>query len=114
MAASNIRLLFAYRGGRNQITLVCPRPPLSSIAQIAAAALLGALAANLGMMIPEQVRQTLLTSAVNPIFDTFIGLLSGLAGPMVFVSVAWGICGIGDVAALGRSGKSLIGTFFAH
>ena len=111
MAASNIRLLFAYRGGRNQITLVCPRPPLSSIAQIAAAALLGALAANLGMMIPEQVRQTLLTSAVNPIFDTFIGLLSGLAGPMVFVSVAWGICGIGDVAALGRSGKSLIGTF---
>ena len=111
MSSSNIRLLFAYRGERNLITLVCPRAPLSSLTQIVCAVLFGALVASLGMMLPSHIRETLLTSAVTPFFDTFIGLLAGLAGPMVFVSVAWGICGIGDVAALGKSGKSLVTCF---
>lgn len=54
----------------------------------------------------------LLESAVQPTFDLLIGMLSGLAGPLVFFAMAWGICGIGNAATIGRSGKSLIQSFF--
>lgn len=103
--------VYAYRGGYNIVSLTCPRPPMSSFMVTTIAVITGAVLARAGLFLPEATRQSLLDSVVNPIFDTFVGMLAGVAGPMVFLSVAWGICGIGDTAALGRSGKALVGRF---
>lgn len=60
---------------------------------------------------PESTRAMLYESVFDPLFDLFTGMLSGLAGPLVFTSVAWGVCGIGNTAALGRSGTAFLGRF---
>ncbi len=46
-----------------------------------------------------------------PVFDIFMGLLTALAGPMIFLSVAGGIYNIGDIATLGKIGKRMTGRF---
>ena len=38
----------------------------------------------------------------------FFNILGCIAGPMIFLSVAWGIYGIGDAATFGRIGKKMI------
>ena len=103
---------YTYRGGHNIITLTRPRPPMSSLTQILIAFLLGLGVALLGnVLLPETGRTYLLEKLLTPLFDVFLAMLSGLAGPLIFFTVAWGVCGIGDVATLGRSGKSLVGRF---
>ena len=103
---------YTYRGGHNIITLTRPRPPMSSLTQILIAFVLGLVVALAGnVLLPEAGRTYALEKLITPLFDLFLGMLSGLAGPLIFFTVAWGVCGIGDVAILGRSGKSLVGRF---
>lgn len=109
MQTAGLRPSFAYTGGYNIISISCPRPPLGSTAKACAAITCGVVLAQAGLRLPEATRMSLLNGLVNPLFDTYVGMLAGVAGPMVFLSVACGICGIGDMAALGRSGRALIG-----
>lgn len=60
------------------------------------------------MLLPETVRLGLLNRLLIPLYDTFFNLLGTIAGPMVFLSVAWGIYGIGDSTVFGRIGKRMI------
>ena len=48
---------------------------------------------------------------ITPVFDTFMGLLSAFASPLIFLSVAGGIYNIGDIATLGKVGKRMISRF---
>ena len=63
------------------------------------------------MYLPVSLREGLLQYLLTPIYDTFFDLLGAVAGPMVFLSVAWGIYGIGDTATFGRIGKRMISHF---
>ena len=104
---------FLYLGGHNIITLTQAKKPLSSLMRIALALVLGIVASYAGnVLLSQETRTLLLESVVQPTFDLLIGMLSGLAGPLVFFAMAWGICGIGDAATIGRSGRSLIKSSF--
>ena len=48
---------------------------------------------------------------ITPVFDTFMGLLSAFASPLIFLSVAGSIYNIGDIATLGKVGKRMISRF---
>ena len=112
MEASGFAPRYDYLGGYNIVTFTRPRPPLSTLAQIAIAALLGVAVALLGeAFLPDDTRAFALDKIIKPLFDVFLAMLSGLSGPLIFFSVAWGVCGIGDVSVLGRSGKRLVGSF---
>ena len=71
---------------------------------IAAAAAFGAL----GLLMPEGLRLGILSTVIEPIYDTFFKVLGCIAGPMIFLSVAWGVYGIGDTATLGQIGKKMM------
>lgn len=104
--------IYAYRGGKNSLAIAQEQLRLGSIAQILLAVVLGGLVAWLGVaFLPEATQTMLYESLFKPLFNLFTGLLSGLAGPLVFTSVAWGVCGIGNTAALGRSGGTLLARF---
>ena len=112
MEASGFIPTYDYLGGYNIVTFTRPRPPLSSLAQIAIAAALGVTVALLGnALFPEDGVHYALDKFVTPVFKVYMAMLSGLSGPLIFFTVAWGVCGIGDVATLGRSGKTLVGSF---
>ena len=112
LTASGFLPSYHYRSGYNMVTLTCPRKPLSALVQILIAFVLGVAVSLLGnLLIPEAGRTYAIEKLITPLFDVFLAMLSGIAGPLIFLTVAWGICGIGDVTVLGRSGKSLIGRY---
>ena len=62
----------------------------------------------LGLLLPDNVRTVILGEVLNPLHDTFLNVLGCIAGPMVFLAVAWGIYGIGDAATLKQLGKRIL------
>ena len=100
---------YSYDGGRNRIYFRVQRKRLGQMATLGIVIAASALFGVLGLMIlPETARLTIQQGIVVPIYDTFFNLLRCIAGPMIFLSVAWGIYGIGDAATLGRVGKRLM------
>lgn len=79
-------------------------PFLGLILALTAAIALGFL----GLLIPEGIRTLLLHELLTPLHDTFLNILGCIAGPMIFLSVAWGIYGIGDAATLKQIGKKIL------
>ncbi len=53
----------------------------------------------------------IINSVINPLHDAFLSMLTCVAGPMIFLSVSWGIYGIGDAATLKKIGKRLMRSY---
>ena len=108
---SNLRLRpdYSYDNGRNRILFRVQRKSLGQLAKlglvIAASVVFGLLGQ---VLLPEAFIEMLQKGVVVPVYDTFFNILGCIAGPMIFLSVAWGIYGIGDAATLGRVGKRLM------
>ena len=64
-----------------------------------------------GLLLPDDVRSTIVTYLLDPLYSVFLSVLGCIAGPMVFLSVAWGIYGIGDAATLKQVGKKMLGSY---
>lgn len=79
-------------------------PFVTLLLALAAAALIG----GLGLLLPAGTREMLQSGVLTPLHDTFLNVLGCIAGPMVFLSVAWGIYGIGDAATFKRIGKRML------
>jgi len=101
------------RGRINTVSLVlADRPKRSTLFYILIAAAAAALLGALGNLIPEEVRQIVVTSLLSPLSGCFLGLLNTFAGMMILLTICSGILGMGDSATLGRMGKSIVVRFF--
>ncbi len=99
---------YNYSAGTNSYSFTASEksanPFLKLIIAIAAA-----LAAGFaGLLLPQSVSTFLLDGVLTPLHNTFLNVLGCIAGPMIFLSVAWGIYGIGDAATLKQVGKKLL------
>lgn len=110
----NISPSYSYKKGYNRVHFRLKRKASGQLVRlvvIIAAATLFSLA---GIYIfPEKVCKGLLTWFITPLYETFFKVLGCIAGPMIFMSVSWGIYGIGDATTFGKVGKKLIGRFLA-
>ena len=79
-------------------------PFLSLVIALSSAATVGFS----GLLLESDLRSRLLDSILTPLYDAFLNMLGCIAGPMIFLAVAWGIYGIGDVATLKRVGKKVL------
>ena len=98
--------VWRWQGGENRVQLqVAPRRKGGQLRWIllalAAAGVLGAA----GRWIPPETMTLLIDILLTPTFNAFLGLLTTFAGLMIFLTVASGIFGIGDTAALSRVGR---------
>jgi len=99
---------YDYRDGNNIITLNLKRQR-SLIREILIVTLAAIIVGILGnLLLSADVRAMLLGTIISPLVDAFFNVLRCIAGPMVFFSVAWGICGIGDSRLFGKVGKSVL------
>ena len=88
-----------YKNGKNIITFTAKKQKkLSQILQIGIAILAAIVFGGLCLILPDSVSTFITSDLVTPVFNTFMGLLSAISGPIIFLSVVWGICGIGDMA----------------
>lgn len=113
MANMGLAPVFSYERGANRLTFQLKRPKKSPMLSLAIAVLAAALMGFGGFALPTALRTDILDRVLMPIYDSFFNLLGVIAGPMVFLSVAWGIYGVGDASAFGRIGKRMIGHFLA-
>ena len=103
---------WGYRSGRNTVRMDLPGARgMSTLLRLLIAAAAAAAVGAAGSFLPETVRAGLIEYLLTPMFNTFLGLISTLTGIMIFLTVASGIFGIGDTAALNRIGKTALPRF---
>ena len=111
LANMGVAPVWQYKNGVNLILFTPKKKKRSQMASLALAVILAAVCGGLCRLMPAGVRDFLANELISPVFSRFMGLLSAIAGPMVFLSIAWGIYSIGDTATMGRIGKRMIGRF---
>ncbi len=99
---------YAYSSDNNTYTFSIKRKKKNQFLILAVAILLALIVGAIGRILPDLLRIELLNSVLIPVHDTFLNILGGIAGPMIFLSVAWGIYGVGDAATLKVVGKRLM------
>lgn len=110
---SNLGLapVWRYKNGKNIIIFTAKKKKMSQILQLGIAILAAAALGGICYLLPENVSAFITEEAITPVFNTFMGLLSAISGPVIFLSVVWGILGIGDMTTFGKIGKKMIGRF---
>ena len=110
---SNLGLepVWRYKNGKNFITFSAKKKKMSQILQIGIAILAAAILGVLCNLLPQNISGFITGELITPVFNTFMGLLSAISGPIIFLSVVWGILGIGDMSTFGKIGKKMIGRF---
>ena len=108
LAQAGLSPVYSYQDGINRLSLYPSRPQrISPVPQLLLAILSAAAVGAVLLALPTGVRE-MAASVVNPIFAALMGILQALAGPMIFLSVCWGIINIGDVHLLGRIGRMVL------
>ncbi len=99
---------YEYRDGTNILVLNLKREKkmIRRLCIVAAVAILVGILGN--TFLSDALLEQILSLVVEPITAMFFNLLRCIAGPMVFLSVVWGICGVGDSRIFGRIGKSVL------
>lgn len=100
---------YSYDDESNSIRFRIKKKPLGQLAVLGIVIVAAVVLGLTGLFLfPDSLRENLLESLINPIYNTFFNILGCIAGPMIFLSVAWGVYGIGDAATLGRIGKKMM------
>lgn len=109
LANMGLSPLYSYERGCNRMVFRLKKQSVNPLLSLAIAVVCATVAGVGGAaLLPEVLRLSILDNILTSIYDTFFNILGSIAGPMVFLSVAWGIYGIGDVATFGRIGKRMI------
>ena len=96
LANMGLAPMYTYGHEKNHMVFKFRKQKANPIVKLAVAVVAALVVGFLGMQLPTGMREAVLNGVLIPIYDTFFNLLGTIAGPMVFLSVAWGIYGIGD------------------
>ena len=104
--------LYSYNRGVNTVTIRIVKPKKSPFVRLLIAVLAALAAAFLGtLFLPAELRLTVANDWLAPFCTTFLNAL-GLCGiPLIFLSVALGIIGVGDVNTFSRIGRRMVRQF---
>lgn len=103
--------VWRYSHGRNVVLITPPRKRLPDWVKLTAAAAAAVLCGLLVRQLPEAAGVFAREDVVAPLMRTYLGFLSAIAAPMIFLSVVWGIYSIGDAATFSVLGKKLVGRY---
>ena len=100
-----------YERGRNILTFSPLKKSLPEWAKLLAAIAAAGVCGLLIRLAPDATRALLQQDVIAPLMSTFLGFLNAIAGPMIFLSVVWGIYSIGDASTFSVLGKKLIARY---
>ena len=99
---------WSYRFGHNELVQKLPARGMPSWATMLIALSLAILLGIGGMALPVEMRSNISFIVLEPLEDIFMRLLSVFVGPIIFLSILNGICGMGTTADFGRLGKYML------
>ena len=111
----NQKPVYSYSDGRNSLYYRIRKKSISQFQVLCIVIVMSIFSGVFGaLFIPDDLRRMILESVIDPIYGAFFNILGCIAGPMIFLSVAWGIYGIGDVETLGTIGRTMILKFLKY
>lgn len=95
---------WSYRNGKNYLVITPKKRPLSDTKKMGMAFLLSIVFGFSMLVLPPDISESISSLFLTPMTDVFLGLISAVAAPLVFLSVLSSICSMGDVETLGKIG----------
>ena len=103
---------YGYRNGKNYVIFTPKKKPLSSTVKMGVAIGLSLICGFLLNLLPDSVRAGVSKYVLSPVTDAFMGLISAVSVPLIFLSVLGSICSMGNMETFGKTGKKVIKTIF--
>lgn len=100
--------VYSFDRGINEITIRFSRKGLNPIVGMLLGIASAGLVSLLRSVLPEASIQFIMDNILNPFYNTFIGLMTTVEIPLVFLSVVSGIVGIGDSKVFGKIGRKMV------
>ncbi len=108
LAEMGLAPTWSYKNGKNYLVFCPKKKPLSQTKKIVVAAFFAIVTGLLVPFLPEGIASGMSTYVLTPVTDKFVGMLSAISGPMIFLSIVESICSMGDLETLGKIGKKTI------
>ena len=99
---------YGYRNGKNYIVFTPKKKTLSSTVKMGVAIGLAVLCGILLNLSSDGIRTGLNEYVLTPVTDAFMGLISAVSVPLVFLSILSSICSMGNMETLGKIGSKTI------
>ena len=100
---------YVYQRGVNILQVRLPRPHWNPALNLLIALGLGLfLGFGGGAVFPQSIQSTLIQTTLHPIQSVFFRILNSASGPIIFFTVLVAICGIGNLAAGGKTGRKML------
>ena len=99
---------YGYRNGKNYIVFTPKKKPLSSTVKMGVAIALAVVCGLLLNLLPDGIKTGITDYLLTPVTDAFMGLISAVAVPLIFLSVLGSICSMGNMETLGKIGSKTI------
>lgn len=96
-----------YFNGSNVIYFTVSREMLPEWTHLTFAVVSAVVLGTLLQFASADIRVFVRDDLLSPVLDTFMNMLGGVAGPMIFLAIVWGIYSIGDAATFSALGKHL-------
>ncbi len=104
---------YNYSKGVNTITMRFSKKEMNPIWKLLIAIVAAVLFSLSKKAIPDSAIVFLKDNILNPLYNTFLGIMATVEIPLVFFSITSGIIGIGDSTTFGRIGRKLVLRFLA-
>ena len=99
---------WSYKNRKNYIVFLSKRSSTSGTKKMCAAIVLALVAGFLMNLLPENISGGINEYLLTPLINAFMGLLSAVSGPLIFLAVLDSICSMGNLETLGRVGTKTI------
>lgn len=96
-----------YKRGANTVMFTTDKRKLPEWMKLIIAIVSAVLCGFAIRLMPETAGALIRDGIIAPLISTFLGFLNAVAGPMIFLSVVWGIYSIGDATTFSEVGKRL-------
>lgn len=93
--------------GINKVFIRVPAKKTNQLVQVGVAIFLAVAVGITLNILPQYIGKVCSDYIINPLFNTFMGFLSAIVGPMMFLSVVCGVVNIGSSRQLGYIGKKV-------
>lgn len=99
---------YSFSNGINRITMRFSKKGVNPMVTLLSSIAVAFLVSLLRFALPEETVTYISDSLLTPFYNAFIGLMTTVAIPLVFLSVACGIVGIGDSTVFGKIGRKMV------
>lgn len=100
--------LFEYKNGINHLVLSLPKEKPNQLFYLFGAAFIAVILGLCRLNASGGFNLAFSDPIATILLDTLLGILSGVAMPMIFLSISISIVNMGNIAALGRIGKKFL------